>query len=244
MSLSASFQKLSNEFKAFYQQTTKRLDGQVEIDYPEFLLKKETSGDVTVGLSRPFSFRNVSQKGTRRSKRICIYISGKFVITGRSQDGRLQISRYSTQLLYCSPKESYKYNELKVSSGLHFDFEHEVQPVHPIFHMQLDNSALADEIQYYHKYIETVEPMQGENRFFRVPTSQMDIFSTLVMILADHFIDKQDPNQCNDFLSFVGQIQKYSLDIDLQRCNRTFGGHLTTAANLNSSSWYCELARQ
>lgn len=243
MSLYKSFEQNFNNFKIKLNNTVKKLDGRAKVTLPTTWVSVENYdknlGSLMLKPSEPIIMKGVSQKGNKVSKRLCLYMSGYIIINGKQADGKIKISKYNTQLLYCDPEQRDDYRRLKVSGGFHFDFECNPQPVHPIFHMQLDNTVLREEVSA-DTAVQHVTPLVGENRCFRVPTSQMDIFSTLVMVVADHFVDKGNAEECDSFMNFVKDIQAHSLCIDMGECTRTFGGHLSTMTNMNSSSWYCE----
>ena len=77
--------------------------------------------------------------------------------------------------------------------GVHYDMD-EVSPGHPVFHAQFrTQAAMASVIEdrFRLRFDSSCEDMsQGLLRNVRVPTAQMDIFSVITQIGADHLLAK------------------------------------------------------
>ncbi|HGZ7315139.1 TPA: hypothetical protein ACOL2D_004575 [Vibrio parahaemolyticus] len=232
-------------FKTSLEGVIRKLDAAANVQLPATWVQDptRTTNDscVVIKPSEPICLTGISQKGNSRSKKISVFLDGH--ITLRSKDKRkVRMSNYGTKLLYCIPRKSVDLSSLKVSGGFHFDFDINTQPAHPVFHMQHDNSVLVDKIDEL-KHVHTLEPLDGENRFFRIPTAQMDILSTLIMIIADHFVDKDQAIQCEEFSKLIHEVEQFLVDADFQPSShlKPFNGYLEQFPHLNSISWYCEV---
>ncbi|WP_127025297.1 hypothetical protein [Rheinheimera mangrovi] len=239
MSYVRTFETNFSHFKNAVSSAIIKLDSKAIVTMPTRWIVDEAVSNNNSKLirpSEPFTLTAISQKGNAGSKRICAYIDGYLRISGKTSDRRVRIDKYCTEVLYCYPCSSIDYKNLKVSSGFHFDFDVDVQPAHPIFHMQHDNTILREKVE---KKVTSLQPQLGENRLFRVPTSQMDILSALVMLIADHFVDKSSRQEYETFVSLLDSIDKYMVLADFSLCKQPFRGPLSTYGNLNSISWYC-----
>lgn len=234
MSAAILFKRNYSLFRSILKKYTDKLDGTCEVKLPESWKIEKCQASPTA----PLSMTGVSQKGKPRSKKLNVYIHGYVNISGKIED-RVLISGYGTKLLYCKPKSASDMKNVDVSGGFHFDFSDTTEPAHPIFHMQQDNTILQEEVTISCRVQIDSKP-QDENRTFRIPTSQMDIFSALIMIIADNFVDKSSEEQCQYFIDMIRELEKYMLIADLRENISAYGGYLTQVANLTPISWYCE----
>lgn len=231
------FEANFNHFKNSLSSTIAKLDSKAVVRMPtKWIIDEQLSDDSNklIRPSEPFSLTSISQKGNAGSKRICAYLDGYIRISGKDER-KIKIDRYCTEVLYCYPVSSVDYKNLKVSSGFHFDFDVDVQPAHPIFHMQHDNTVLNEKVI---ERVTSLTPQLGENRLFRVPTSQMDILSALVMIVADHFVDKSSKKECDTFHKMLDLIEKYMVIADFSLCKQNLRKTMNSDNTLYSINWY------
>jgi hypothetical protein len=73
--------------------------------------------------------------------------------------------------------------------GVHYDLD-ETKPGHPVFHAQVSSQlSFGDSIRsLYHLTDEVVNDFSPKYSNIRIPSAQMDIFSTAVQICADHYL--------------------------------------------------------
>lgn len=230
-------------FKVSLEGVIRKLDAAAIVQLPTTWVLDETKSIndcVVVKPSEPICLTGISQKGNAKSKKISVFLDGYITLRSRNER-KVRMSSYGTKLLYCVPHQSVDLSRLKVSGGFHFDFDIDTQPAHPVFHMQHDNSVLCDKIDDL-KHVQSLEPLEGETRFFRIPTAQMDVLSTLIMIIADHFVDKAQDIQCKEFSKLIHEIEKFLVDADFQPSSelKPYNGYLEQFPHLNSISWYCE----
>jgi hypothetical protein len=99
----------------------------------------------------------------------------------------LKTKSFGTEVGYFRLKDGF----LEHVYGVHYDLD-EVLPGHPVFHAQL--SSRTDMAQTVHDLFR----VEGELKDFfkpklkniRIPTAQMDVFSAILQICADHLIYK------------------------------------------------------
>lgn len=142
------------------------------------------------------SFDNLSYRAESRrqssGKNISVAIVGQLADRGdQALITTSELTGYGTQITYWK-EDPEDLNESEALTGFHFDFRSndacEIQPAHPVFHAQHEPLAAEKWYQYHDK--EFVPKAQPRNviRTIRIPTPQMDIFSCVVMVIADHLV--------------------------------------------------------
>ena len=156
-----------------------------------------------------------------------------------NDNGQLCITKYNTQMLYGDLKSITNPNEMKYSNGFHFDYDIDVQPAHPIFHVQQEPGA-ADQWTGYDHQLRVIAPEHSPtpNKSIRIPTAQMDIFSAMLMVLADHCIDTSKPQQVDSFCGLLSNTKDYIPKVKLDSHQNLFENHLAGMDHLKSNAWY------
>lgn len=135
-----------------------------------------------------------------------VYVIGLF--EGVVINKIVRLKSYATEVSYCRMNDlSNQTGDLQVMAGFHYDFESTSKINHPIFHAQPKLSAGQ---RYFDVHTEITPPLlpdkNTEIRTLRIPTPQMDIFSTIVMILADHIVQEKSQAPFKKFLEIVSPL--------------------------------------
>jgi|TARA_R100001224_G_scaffold109663_1_gene87339 hypothetical protein len=184
-------------------------------------------------------FESVSDSGkSDRKSKINIYVKGHMHAIKKGKD--IYFTKYKTDVLYCRPNKPSEKLNLKDPIGFHYDFDKEVSPAHPVFHAQQDNSVLVHDI--HDKLNVSLE--KSKNRGFgsvRIPTSQLDFYSTILMIIADHLVDHDEGIHVSIFSDLISQCHQKWFKPDSGTESDDYSKHLFMSHNseLCSHNWYC-----
>lgn len=148
--------------------------------------------DVDVG---PIFFR-VPERATRPNANLYIVVKGRLSFEVVTEPAKiLRTKTFSTEIGYFRIKG----DALEHVYGAHFDID-EGTIGHPVFHSQMrPKLELLVGLKARHSY-------QGEPENFvkqilrnvRIPSAQMDVFSVITQICADHLIYKDSGNEAQD----------------------------------------------
>ena len=132
---------------------------------------------------------NVPERGNRQAAHLYIYVSGSFEFSRALwlRDGTLDTTHVQTEAAYFRGEHR---KDLLLVHGAHYDYT-PGQRGHPVFHMQL-RGALLD----YASVVRACFGLTGEVsdgiprmlRNVRAASAQIDVFSFLVQIAADHLL--------------------------------------------------------
>lgn len=153
------------------------------------------------------------------SRNVHIFLAGEYILNVEKPNN-IKIEKYGTKVYYCNTKNQelieQRSFQQKISTGIHYDGDvlairtpkdKEGKIAHPFFHMQFDNSAAREPFTFKsEKHTLNAHAHSSELRNIRVPTSQMDIFSSLIVILYDHLYSTLDNGLFNNI---VEQIQNH-----------------------------------
>lgn len=155
------------------------------------------------------------------------------------KNGLLKTKKFGTKVAYFRSKSG----ALEHIYGAHYDMETETKHGHPIFHGQLDS---------YLEYAETInqefrlqdnptDRMDKILRTVRVPIAQMDIFSVMTQICADHLMYKdsgpevkeafQNVRKACDFLVGAAHRMPFLNQPPATSCYRSTHWYMSPAAN-------------
>lgn len=155
----------------------------------------------------------------------------------------LSIIKYNTEVKYCEFIKPSIPTNLKSIVGFHYDFDDKEQPNHPIFHAQQNNKC-GNRIfteERFKSFISshTCEPASespSQLKYIRIPTPQMDIFSTVIAVLADYIVHPTVEQHRDLFRNLLRDIDPFILPFNFNsfgRINNDF------KLNKNSVSyWY------
>lgn len=177
-----------------------------------------------------FELTNIPMSRSRKEQRknINVFIYG-FLAGQRISD----ICGYGTRISYVEIQT----NEYQYLEGFHFDYRESldtpIQGGHPIFHLQLDKKAAS-------KYVDKVliGNTQGEEHPYtlehiRVPSAQMDAFSCVLMVIADHLYDGLIKDE---FRKLVHAVHDLMPNVDLAQHDQTTRTIFTNKTV--ASGWY------
>ncbi len=236
-----NFTSLQKHLRSFRQKLRPVLKAcNVEFD-SDFILEKTNN---KFQLSKLAKFIGVQQRPGNRSGKPRLNI---FLHFGGELDDRDCVIKYRIRVSYTLVKKQAQPEEICLVRGTHYDFNSASELLHPICHAQEDITTLKDEIDkdYNIQNAEQIDQFQKKYLFAvksaRVPTAFFDFFSVVIMVLADHCIKKDMPEQIegfNEILNFViEELPEISLQIGLLPDNSTLIRN-TNIAKLHSAHWY------
>lgn len=129
---------------------------------------------------------NVPERPTHRSPDLFIVARGWLTFEGQNlSQVPLLTKNFGTEIGYFRQKAG----RLEHVYGAHFDMD-EAGPGHPVFHVQIGSQlSFGDSVREIFKRDEAVVDQMGTVLgTVRTPSAQMDIFSVLTQICADHLI--------------------------------------------------------
>jgi hypothetical protein len=153
----------------------------------------------------------------------------------RAADGRAATGTFSTRVGYFRVKKM----TVQHVYGAHYDFE-ESQMGHPVFHAQMasqahlwDNATSSALMPIGHDD----DLVSAILRNVRVPSAQMDVFSVIIQVCADHLISEDSPEEvrrafdelretCNFFAGAAGRLSYLNSEpaISCYRSTHWYGG--------------------
>lgn len=143
---------------------------------------------------------------------------------------RLQTSAFSTEVAYFR----YSRAELKHVFGAHYDSEF-AAVAHPVFHGQLkcynERGAVVSEL--YSLGCESKSAIAGVLGNARVPTSQLDFFSVIVQLCADHLIDANADDTRRELFNRLRALRR-----QLQGCGYAWPGFQQASSCMQAAYWY------
>lgn len=103
------------------------------------------------------------------------------------RDGPFKTRAFGTRVAYFKEKNA----DLEHVFGAHYDLD-EISPGHPVFHAQLQSMGeMADQVRLLYRLTgETKNSFKPLVRNIRIPCAQMDVFSAILQMCADHLVIK------------------------------------------------------
>lgn len=143
---------------------------------------------------------------------------------------RLQTSAFSTEVAYFR----YSSAELKHVFGAHYDSEFAAL-AHPVFHGQLkcynERGALVSDL--YSLGCESKSAIAGVLGNARIPTSQLDFFSVIVQLCADHLIDANADDTRREQFNRLRALRH-----QLQGCGYAWPAFQQASSCMQAAHWY------
>ena len=189
-------------------------------------------------------FLGVKQRGNNNESKeklnIFLHFEGKL-------DGKGCVTKYRTRVSYALVKKHAQPKEICLVRGTHYDFNSASDVLHPVCHAQEDITTLKKEIGEDDFNIQNdgqIDDFQKNYLYAvknsRVPTPFFDFFSVVIMVLADHCVKKDMPEQVDGFkkiLKFViEELPDIPLAINCFPDKSTL--RKTKIKNLHSAHWY------
>lgn len=174
--------------------------------FPNLKGPSTKDGEFHYQIDRPVLIYNAPQKGSsQRTRKNAIFVDGGFAFVedaGKQMmiDARCSVSIFEIRF------EQQNVMNAHLFDALHFDIERvgKQKSYHPIFHVQRGKStnltdALVSEmlIQASRARTMTVNVNQSQglgSPYLRLPSPQLDLFSVMVMLVADFFCNPEDKN--------------------------------------------------
>lgn len=183
------------------------------------------------------SFQGLPQRpGSAKGSTENIFITAK--LSGAVKAGMPHLSHYGTEIgYYRQTSASQPLCDLLPITGYHYDFDCDGKKFnHPVFHAQPKVTAGDRYIRLSRDITHQEYPQSNELRTIRIPTPQMDIFSSIVMILADHVILPDDPKR--KFGNFLEAFEKNMIKFDLESIEALVTTSFFNANPHRIHSWY------
>jgi hypothetical protein len=181
-----------------YQASNSRPSDGYEIFVPD---NARTAGEVKLTV-HPVIF-NLPERANRRDTNLYIALSGwlSFEKAGL-RNPPLRTRGFGTKVGYFRAKAEL----LEHVYGAHYDIE-EAQAGHPVFHSQMGPEMdLGEKVKGTYRLgghlKDSVSPIL---RNVRIPTAQMDVFSVILQICADHLIFEASGQEVKD--AFAAMVQ-------------------------------------
>jgi|GEM_PF-3514737 len=197
-------------------------------------------------------FKKFKFKRKESNHHIDVLIHGLITL---SNDG---FSKYITRVSYSKSKYQTSPNKQDLVAGMHYDYTEKTEIWHPVFHVQNDISVLREEqVELFDIEIDNDTEISSiknnQLKDIRVPTTQMDIYSTIIMVLADNYfyrdsnVEKEDKEKFIDLLNFT--ITENVLKIDCSRFSSNLNSHSSLHHSTNEvvapcgAEWYSIIAK-
>ena len=159
-----------------------------------FSAEEDPSQEIVRLNVRPVVFHVPERPG--RLPNLFIVVTGWLSFEGPNFKSRPLITRgFATRVAYFRSKQ----NQLKHVYGAHYDMN-EQDGRHPVFHAQFRGYAeCAKHIKTLFGRVDVVDDCVGHVlRNVRIPTAQMDVFSVLTQICADHLLGETPALEVSD----------------------------------------------
>ena len=175
------------------QQMNQASTVQPPLPFDIFKLDEHGPDDVVKLTVGPVVF-NVHKRPNKRAANLFIVLKGWLAFDGPDfETPPLKTKNFGTQVAYFRSKESD--HTLEHIYGAHYDMDEE-KFGHPVFHSQLGSHLeFGNDINCLFRLdYQLVNRMDKILRTVRTPSAQMDVFSVVTQICADHLVDKNsDP---------------------------------------------------
>ena len=148
-------------------------------------------------------FLSVTERRSNRSKNIFVAMDGWLSLKMQNVGTvRLLTESFGTRVGYFRTKK----HELHHVFGAHYDMV-VGDATHPVFHAQMKfHQKFADKLTQQHQFLcKTIDHTDGIYRAIRIPTAQMDFFSVLLQVCADHLISG---HSCSNDLAVFKEIKE------------------------------------
>lgn len=183
------------------------------------------------------SFQGLPQRpGSTKKSSENVFITA--MLSGAVKAGIPHLTHYGTEIGYFrQTNASEPLRDLLPITGYHYDFDCDGKKFnHPVFHVQPKITAGKRYIKMrpditHHNY-----PDVHEISTIRIPTPQMDIFSTIVMVLADHVVLPDDPGR--KFGDFLEKFENGMIKFDLENIKALVTTPFLDAKTHPIHSWY------
>ena len=153
---------------------------------------------------------DLPEHATQSKNSLFLVLSGKLSFVTTSNFSNLVTKSYSTQIEYFR-----KGNNLKFIGTVHYDFDKRNLTNHPKFHSQFSNKISEFEKTHLKKSYPSPCKISNFIESARIPTVQLDCYSALLQICADHLVHntlhkeifKNIRTHCNFFRSIDHPLQ-------------------------------------
>ena len=196
-----------NSFFNAWKEVTKimtQISGNIKIDptTPSDIFRViDLKSEVKIFIKVPIAFtipeRTKSKNQKVKQKSLIIVLSGRVSFEKHesseslilTDSGKFKTKNFGTNVEYYRVIKGYK-NRLKFLCSVHYDFEKD-KLNHPVFHAQFNNKPkLIYDTTFSNFHINVPDDDIFQN--FRIPSTQHDIFSTLVQLSGDHLLSDSD----------------------------------------------------
>jgi hypothetical protein len=192
-------------------------------DPGDFITDPESADAIAVKTVLYFPKWKYKSNSTKKSRALDILVSAQDSYDCKKS----HIVASTARIAYLDPVSD---KEALTLLSLHYDFENPPKPAHPVFHAQLGELKLEDEIKSLRIEHEIRPPTVDLYGNARIPTPHMSICSVLIALAADHL-----PNdKFEDFLKKVKTCYVVKLESKCNALRKSLG----SCGNLHSHHWY------
>jgi hypothetical protein len=151
---------------------------------------------------------NLPERANDSSLNLFVVVRGRLAIDRShfENSGALRTSQFATEAGYFRLKT----NELQHVYGAHYDFA-EDEVGHPVFHAQMKSFAdFAEIIKAYYSAQDLLleDGMKAILKTVRLPSAQMDVFSFMLQLVADHLLSRDSSDDDKSFFYELVQDSK------------------------------------
>ena len=153
-----------------------------------FALDANAADDIVKLSIRPIVF-HVNERPSRARPNLFIVVKGWMTFDGPDfKTSPFRTKDFGTEVAYFRVKQ----DRLEHIFGAHYDMD-DNDYRHPVFHAQLASRTESSEHvrSLFSQDREVTDNMNKVFRAVRIPTAQMDVFSVLIQVCADHLIGQQ-----------------------------------------------------
>jgi hypothetical protein len=181
---------VSQAVQAMYSASAIRPQQAVDV----FRLDASAPDDEVKFIINPIVF-NLPERATRQDANLYVVLSGWLSFEGDFKSVPLRTRTYGTEVGYFRTKRQDIYHVY----GAHYDLDEKAG--HPVFHAQIGSQVgfVAAVNSHFHKKFES--PTDHVTHLLpnvRTPSAQMDVFSVITQLCADHLFDGS-PTAINSF---------------------------------------------
>ena len=180
-----------NDVWTHVQAAMRRLSNNVQVrpkDANEIFKRMSGSGGFCFEV-RPTVF-HLPERAANPKPDLYVVVSGEMAFEAPTTAGVWRMSGFKTRIAYFRAGPG----QLDHTCGLHYDLD--ASPAHPIFHVQFDSlSGMKIDVEqaFRTRLAEGKDAMAGVIRNVRIPTAQMDFFSVVLQLCADHLVGSGSP---------------------------------------------------
>lgn len=181
---------------------------------------ERNNGKVYVDTQDYLKISNLRYRRDRPADILDICFQPELVVRGREANGEVlyEIEQSTTRVSYLrrvGERISDGRIPAEIKQAMHYDFEADPDPGHPIFHVQYEPSSIDLNLFRQEYRIENAEEIVEESPDFpRIPSAPMDFVGVLYLIINEHEEVENStwPSKVMEFLGDLPRFPKWCFD--------------------------------